>query len=289
MTCLWAISIFDFMKKIFFPIALFGLALVGCKPDRDDEIQLPDAAAAPEFSVEMLADDSNRVVVRDLSTGNFQRFWDLPGGTPKTSSSAVDTIFYDKKGDYRITLFVSKSDGSGTPSASKMVRIVTDAPLSCTPKMALLTGDCGPAGKCWTLSRAAGAVKVGPTYDDYSWYTSPTDGLQNEQYDDGFCFTFENLVFQNKCNGAAVNPWNGYQAEAYNPAPGDFTFLEGTGILGRDQILLPDDQFMGVWDCDNLLDVVKLTASELVVRGRQRAQNGTPLPQGWFELTFTPQ
>jgi hypothetical protein len=277
------------MKKILLLSLLSTLVWLACKPDRDDEIQLPDAAAAPEFSMEMLAGDSNRVVIRDLSTGNFQRLWDLPGGTPKNSSRAVDTVFYDKKGDYRITLFVSKTDGSGTPSASKMVRIVNDAPLSCTPKMALLTGDCGPAGKCWTLSRAAGAVKVGPTYDDYSWYTSPADGLQNEQYDDGFCFTFENLVFQNKANSAAVNPWNGYQAEAYDPPPGDFTFLEGTGILGRDQILLPDDQFMGVWDCDNLLDVVKLTATELVVRGRQRAQNGTPLAQGWFELSFVPQ
>ncbi len=277
------------MKKTLLFIAISALAFAGCKPEREDEIQLPPAPAAPDFSIEMVAGDSNRVVVRDLSDGNFQRLWDLPGGTPKTSAKALDTIFYNQKGEYVITLFVSKSDGSGSPSASKKVEILTDAPVSCSPKLALLTGDCSPDGKCWTLSHEAGAVKVGPTYDDYSWYTSPVDGLQNEQYDDGFCFTFENLVFENRNNGASVNPWNGYQPEALDPGLGDFVFLEGTGTLGRDQILLPDDQFTGVWDCDNLLDVMKLTATELIVRGRQREQTGEPKAEGWFELRFAPQ
>lgn len=277
------------MKKTILFTALSAFAIFGCKPDRDDEISLPGTPGAPNFSVEMLAGDSSRVVIKDLSDGNFQRLWDLPGGTPKTSTKALDTILYAIKGDYTITLFVSKTDGSGSPSASKKVTILIDAPVTCTPKMSMLTGDCGPTGKCWTLSRAAGAVKVGPTYDDFSWYTAPVDGLQNEQYDDGFCFTFENLVFQNKNNGASVDPWDGYKVKPLDPGLADFTFLLGTGISGRDQILIPDDQFMGVWDCDNLLDVVKLTTTELVVRGRQRAQNGTPLAQGWFELTFVPQ
>ncbi len=277
------------MKNTILISILLALVFAACKPDRDNEIQLPAAPVAPNFTVEMLVDDSSRVVIKDLSAGSFQRLWDLPGGTPKNSSKAVDTIFYALKGDYNITLFVSKTDGSGSPSASKKVTILVDAPVSCTPKMSMLTGDCGPTGKCWTLSHDAGAVKVGPTYDDFSWYTAPVDGLQNEQYDDGFCFTFENLVFQNKNNVASVNPWNSYKPEAIDHGVGDFTFLVGTGILGRDQILLPDNQFMGVWDCDNLLDVVKLTTTELVVRGRQRAQNGTPLPQGWFELRFVPQ
>ncbi len=277
------------MKKILVFTALFVLAMVACKPNRDDEIQLPPTPDAPNFSVEMVAGDSNRVVIRDLSSGNFQRLWDLPGGTPKNSAKAVDTIFYPKIGEYFITLFVSKTDGSGTPSASKKVTILKDAPLSCSPKLALLTGDCAPAGKCWTLPHDAGAVKVGPTYDDFSWYTSPADGLQAAQYDDGFCFTFEKLVFENKNNGASIDPWNGYSVKPYNAGMSNFEFREGTGTLGRDQILLPDDQFMGVWDCDNVLDVVKLTKNELVVRGRQRAQNGAPLAQGWFELRFVPQ
>lgn len=277
------------LQKLFILITLSGAIASGCNPDRDDNIQLPATPADPQFSVEMVQGDSNRFIIKDLSEGDFQRLWDLPGGTPKISAKPLDTVFYNKAGEYTITLFVSKLDGSGTPSASQKVHVASDAPLTCSPKMALLTGDCGPLGKCWTLSHEAGAVKVGPTYDDYSWYTSPVNGLQAEQYDDGFCFTFENQVFQNRNNSATVNPWDGYKAQAYDPGVGEFTFLEGTGISGRDQILLDDDQFMGVWDCDNLLDVVKLTATELVVRGRQREQNGTPKSEGWFELRFVPQ
>ncbi len=277
------------MNRILLFIAFSGLLTVGCKPERDDDFQLPPTPDTPVFSIEMVAGDSNRVVIKDLSEGNFQRLWNLPGGSPNTSNKVIDTVFYNKAGDYTITLFVSKTDGSGTPSASKKIIVLRNAPLVCSPKLALLTGDCTPQGKCWTLTHDAGAVKVGPTYDDYSWFTSTVDGLQAPQYDDGFCFTFENLVFQNKNNGASVNPWNGYQAEAYDPGKSSFVFREGTGISGRDQIVLSDDQFMGVWDCDNLLDVVKLTQTELVVRGRQREQNGTPKAEGWFELKFVPQ
>jgi hypothetical protein len=269
-------------------IAVSALLVWGCAPDRDDEFSLPNAPGAPSFSVEMVPGDSNRMVIKDLSGDNFQRLWNLPGGLPKTSTKAIDTVFYSDAGTYTITLFVSKSDGSGSPSASQQITILKDGPLSCNGKYELLT-NCGATGKCWTLSKAAGAVKVGPSYDDFSWFSSPENGLQNEQYDDGFCFTFENLVFENRNNVASVNPWNGYQAEAYDPGVSDFTYIEGSGISGRDQILLADDQFMGVWDCDNVLDVVKLTATELVVRGRQREQNGTPKPEGWFELTFVPQ
>jgi hypothetical protein len=277
------------MKNTYFFFAITIAVLLGCQPERDDENKLPPAAAAPDFSIEMVAGDSNRVVVRDLSDGNFQRLWTFAGGQPKTSVRAVDTVLFDKKGSYAITLFVSKSDGSGTPSASKTVTILSDAPVTCTPKMAMLTGDCNANGKCWTLSADAGAVKVGPTYDDFSWFTSAQGGLQAAQYDDGFCFTFEGQVFQNRNNGASVNPWDGYKVQVLDPGVSEFTFSEGTGTLGRDQILIPDEQFMGVWDCDNLLDVVKLTTTELIVRGRQRAQGGAPLAQGWFELRFVPQ
>lgn len=270
-------------------LIFFALLVLSCEPVRDDDIQLPATSGTPEFSLSFVAGDSNRVILTDLTAGGFQRLWDLPGGAPKSSVRTLDTVTYAKAGEYTITLFVSKADGSGTVSASRKVTIASDATLACGPKMALLTGDCGPGGKCWAFSRAAGAVKVGPTYDDFQWYTSPADGLQAEQYDDRFCFTFEGQVYKNNNNGASVNPWNGYAPEEYDPGTGEFTFLEGTGVGGRDQIILPDNQFIGVWDADNILDVVKLTATELVVRARQRMQNGTPNAEGWFELHFVSQ
>ena len=148
-------------KYIFFLIALAGIAVFSCAPERDDEFNLPPAPDAPQFTVEMVAGDSNRMVIHDLSEGNFQRLWELPGGTPKTSIKALDTILYTKAGEFVITLFVSKTDGSGTVSSSQKITIVKDAPQACNPKLAKLTGDCGAGGKCWTFTHAAGAVKVG--------------------------------------------------------------------------------------------------------------------------------
>jgi hypothetical protein len=265
------------------------LCITACDPQRDDDHSVGPSPVAPAFSVEVLASDSNRVVIRDLSDGNFQRLWNLPGGAPKTSSEAIDTIFYSDQGVYTISLFVSKSDGTGTASASQQVTIVKDAPLECSPKLALLTGGCGVNGKCWVFTNAGGAVKVGPQYGDFSWYTSPQDGLQAAQYDDAYCFFFDDFLFEYRNNGQTVNPWNGYMAEDYDPPVGEFQFLEGTGTGGVDQIILPDVSFMGVWDSDNVLDVMSLTETELVVRTRLAMQNGEPAAEGWFELTFIAQ
>ena len=261
------------------------MLIISCDPQRDDDFTLPPAPGLPHLSIQILESDSNRVVIKDLSDGGFQRLWDLPGGIPKTSNKAIDTILYTNAGQYKLTLFVSKEDGSGTTSASQTVTIFKDAPLECSPKLELLTG-CGSVGKCWTFTTDGGAVKVGPAYGDFSWYTSPENGLQDAQYDDKYCFTFLHFVFRNDNNGQSVNPWNGYAVEDYDPGISEFQFLEGTGTGGRDQIILPDDQFMGVRDAANIMDVMTLTANELIVRARLRDQNGVPAAEGWFELVF---
>lgn len=277
------------MKNIFyFIIFLASLGILSCDPQRDDDIHLGPSPAAPQFTAKVMDTDSNRVIVTSMSDGNFQLLWDLPGGIPKTSSKAVDTILYTDIGEYTITLYASKADGNGTSSSSQKIKILRDAPLECNDKLELLT-NCGSNSKGWTFSHAAGAVKVGPGYEDFSWYTSPENGLQDAQYDDVYYFTFLHFVFQNDNNGQSVNPWNGYAAEDYDPGISEFIFLEGTGAGGRDQIIIPDDQFMGTWDTDNVFDVVTLAADQLVLRARICNQDGTPNSNGgWFELTFVP-
>ena len=274
------------MIKFIF-IALTLLTFTSCDPERDDEFSLLPSPTPPQISVQLLPGDSNRVVISNLSDGNFQNLWDLPGAIPKTSAQDTDTILYTDAGQYTITLYVSKADGSGTVSTSHQITIFKDAPLECSPKLELLTG-CGAGGKCWIFTLAGGAIKVGPGYEDFSWYTSPENGLVPAQYDDSYCFTFQDFVFQYNNSGQTVNPWNGYAAEDYNPGISEFQFLEGTGTNGRDQIILPDDQFMGTRDTDNVMDVISLTENELIVRGRLRGQNGVPAAEGWFELTFVP-
>ena len=270
-------------------ILMVMLFLGSCTPERINERSLDSNPGMPEFTVEAVAGNPNLYVVKSNVSNAFQVLWDIPGGVPKSSVKALDTIAFPKAGVYKITFFASFNDGSGTGSASKTVTIAEDAPLTCNPKLALLTGDCLPAGKCWGLTVAAGAVKVGPTYDQIGeWFTSTAGSLQNAQYDDRFCFTFDGFGFENKNNGGSVNPWDGYSVQAVDFGKSDFTFTEGTGTNGRDQITLQDDQFMGVWDADNVLDVMKLTKDELIVRTRIRMPNGTPAAEGWFELRFLP-
>lgn len=262
------------------------IALGSCEPDRIDEFTVDGTPMPPDFTITPVADNPNRVVLNVSGTAGFQVLWDLPGATPKISQKMMDTVLYAKAGEYTITLYASAKDGSGTASAAKKISILQDAPLSCGPKVALLTGDCGPDGKCWTLTQEAGAVKVGPAYGDFSWFTSTAGALQAAQYDDLFCFTFDGLVFQNRNNGASVNPWDGYKVQSVDFGISDFLYTEGTGTNGRDQIILQNDQFMGVWDADNVIDIMKLTEQELVIRARLRNPAGEPAAEGWFELTF---
>ncbi len=262
------------------------ISILACAPDREENFSLDVTVAKPQISVTPLPNDGNRFVVKDLSNDNYVRLWDFDKGAPVSSTKVSDTVFYSKLGEYNITLHVSKSDGSGTSSVSTKVKVDQNAVASCSPKLSLLTGECLPAGKCWTMSRKAEAVKVGPTYGDFSWYKSPVNGLQDAQYDDGFCFSFDGFVYQNKNNGGSVDPWDGYKVKPYDGGKSEFIFQEGTGINSRDQIIIPNDQFMGTWDSDNVMDVIKLTETELVIRTRLRAKDGTPAAEGWFELTF---
>jgi hypothetical protein len=263
-------------------IFLTGMGFWACDPYMEGDIDLGPLPEAPAFSVEILPDDSNRVVIKDLSEGFFSRFWSLPGGMPNQSVLAVDTILYRKAGVYTITLYTAKAGGSGTSSAIRQVIIEKDAEVPCSDEITLLAGGCEAAdSKCWTFSRVAGAVRVGPTPGSGEWYSSPVDGLQAEQYDDSFCFYFADSHFQYQNNGLTVDPWNGYQPVPYNP-PTDhtWTLVPGGGEGGETRIILTEGSFLGVWDASNVYDIVVLTETELVVRTPFLAGGG------WFELYF---
>lgn len=265
---------------------LLILAVAACSPVEENDIDLPAQPAAPTFSMEYLAGDSNRIVVQDLSTGFFDHTFDFPGGIPAKSKRAVDTVFYTKAGDYLVTLYAAGEGGGGVSQSTKVARINQDATALCDPLVGLLTGSCEAAGKCWTFTHAAEAVRVGPVPGSTEWYKSPANGLQAAQYDDLFCFYFDGAKFQYANNGQTVDPWNGYAAVPFTP-PTNLTWLisKGTGDAGADQIVLPAGTFIGTWDSGPVYDIAKLTATELVLRSPIRNQNGTP-GTGWFEFTL---
>ena len=266
------------MKKYLFFLAL---AFNACAPYEDDDIALPPTPGAPTISVEAVNGDPNRVVVKDLSNGFFARVWEMPGGTPAKSTLAVDTIFYQTKGDYIITLYAAGEGGGGTSQVSTTINIAQDAQPDCDPQTGLLTGDCENPGKCWTFTHAAGAVRVGPQPGSSEWYTSPANGLQAAQYDDAFCFYFAGAHFQYNNNGQTVDPWNGYAAVNFSP-PTNLSWIisKGTGVNGADQLTLPAGAFLGVWDSGPVYDIVSVTETQLVVRSKIINTDG------WFELTF---
>ena len=117
-----------------------AIAFTACEPFQEDNIDLGSLPNAPEISWSFVEGDSNRIVVTDLSTGNFNRLWEFPGGTPATSQLKSDTVLYTKAGMYEINLYVSAEGGSGTAFNSAKVEILNDAALECDPTLSLLTG-----------------------------------------------------------------------------------------------------------------------------------------------------
>jgi hypothetical protein len=261
---------------------ILSLALTtGCQPLDGDEWQLQEASAAASFSYTFASGDSNRVVVTDKTQGAFNRLWSAPGGQPDKITKLSDTLFFPKAGNYVLTLYTSMN-GGGTASAKATISIRQDAKTGCSDLVALLVGSCEKGSrKCWTLSKAANAVGVGPTPGSLEWYKSPLNGLQAEQYDDGFCFDVAGgFVYEN--NGLTVDPWNGYVPVPYAPPKNQTWFLDPKGGLeGLPRLTITEGAFLGVWDASNVYDIVSIKSNEMVVR--------TPFLKGggWFQLTFT--
>lgn len=274
------------MKYILSLLTLLMLAATACTPYEDEDIALPAPSSVPTFTVEFVNGDSNRIIVKNTSSGFFDHTFDLPGGIPARSKRSVDTVLYTKAGDYAVTLYASAQGGSGVTKNTKIITIAKDAKVTCDPMVSLLTGDCDAPGKCWTFSHAAEAIRVGPVPGSEEWYKSPVNGLQSAQYDDRFCFYFEGGKFEYLNNGQTVDPWNGYAAVGYTPPTG-LTWLlsKGTGDGGKDQIILPAGAFIGTWDSGPVYDIAQLTETELVIRSRLTNKDGTP-GTGWFEFTL---
>ncbi len=276
-------KMFSIKHKYFF-LLLFAAIMVlsACEPSIDEDIVIPALPEAPVIAIEVSPDDPNKIIIRDLSDDFFARVWDLPGGTPATSTLQVDTILYQKQGDYEITLHAAKVGGGGTSMVKQMVSFEMDAVVDCSDEINFLTGGCdNPSGKCWTFSRVAGAVAVGPDPGSSEWFSSQENGLQDAQYDDSFCFTFEGSSFQYDNNGQTVDPFNGFAPVDFDP-PTDLTYFlqEGGGGNGETRIVLPEGSFIGVLDSGPLYDIILLTETELVLRSQILNS------EGWFDLHF---
>lgn len=255
-----------------------AVLMAACKPTEADTVSIGNPPSA-KLAMNFVQGDSNRVVVTDNSQGAFTRLWDFGNGI--NSKEATDTAYFPNAGTYTIKLFVSGKGGMSVDS-QRVVIAKSDQNLCNDSTIIKLTGGCNAtAGKGWTFTVAANAIKVGPTPGSSEWYTSPANGLQVDQYDDTFRFFYKDNHFLYENNGKTVFPDQGYQALPYTP-PTDATWQlsRGTGLNGRDQIILPTGSFMGVKDAGIVYDIVELTPTKLVVTVPFLAGGG------YFELTF---
>lgn len=271
------------MQRALTYLGLTGAAialLAGCRPYETDGIDLPEGPAA-DFSWSYVEGDSNRVVFTSNSEDGFLHLWEFGNGLTSTLKS--DTAYYPQAGTYGVTYSVNNAGGMA--QASDSITIANTVELPCEGPLALLTG-CDNQ-KTWAWSSVAGAISVGPIPYSTEWYASPAGGLVPEQYDDTYQFSFDgDYVYNN--NGGTVNPYEGYVVSALEVPEMNYTFLEGTGTSGEDQIVLPSCWFMGVWDSGPVYDIVELTEETLVLHGK--IQNGDcTAGDGYFTLTFTAQ
>ncbi len=108
-------------------LAIFSAALsttsfnIGCTPDSKD-FSLPATISAVTFTATPLASNPNFIVVKNTTPGAFLLLWDYGnGGTSKKES---DTVLYDVKGTYTVTLIAFNAGGKN--SVSQAITIARD-------------------------------------------------------------------------------------------------------------------------------------------------------------------
>lgn len=269
------------MKVQHYIIGLFALLMAACGPFQEEDIQIDPLPGPPSFSVTPDADNPNRIIVRDESSGTFDRVWDFPGGTPANSKLAVDTILYTKAGNYEITLHTSAEGGGGTSSATQVINIENDIELECDDLLTLLTGGCAVEGKKWVFSTEAGAISVGPDPYSSEWFSSAAGSLVPEQYDDTYTFFFEGSIMLYENNALTVDPCAGFEPLPFEPDPNvTFTIIPGGGLSGEDRIQLPEGVFIGTMDSGPTYDIVEITEDRMVLHAPLFPCDGTT--EGWF-------
>jgi PKD repeat protein len=93
-----------------------------CTPDKEN-LSLGSKPTA-DFTVTPLSGNANRVVINNTSSGEFMHSFDFGNGVK--SSKNTDTVLYDAKGDYTVTLTAFGQGGYVT--TTKKVSIANDYP-----------------------------------------------------------------------------------------------------------------------------------------------------------------
>jgi hypothetical protein len=113
-----------FSSIIGFAALLTTVWLSGCTPDSNSAGLGPLPKAS--FSVAPVSGAVNTFAASASSSGVFSWYWDPGDGSGQKMGNANDTLYYAKKGNYRVTLLVLGHGGYDT--LSQIVQVAADDP-----------------------------------------------------------------------------------------------------------------------------------------------------------------
>jgi hypothetical protein len=175
----------------FFLFILFSSIFISCKYDTRDLSPQPDAS----FTIEPVAGQVNKYVLRSTSTNGFRYDWDKGTGA-YTQGKEVDTVYFPDMGNYNIRLFVFGH--SGIDSAQQQINVAADDPAAQTPYK-LLTGN---DTKTWKLAQEAGALWIGPD-PGTTWWANNIADLTGRSclFNDEYTFSTSGNTYSFESNG----------------------------------------------------------------------------------------
>lgn len=115
------ISIKNIKHAVFLAASLTLLLSNGCTPDSKN-FSLPATIPTVTFTATPLASNPNFIVIKNTTPAAFLLLWDLGNGT--TSKKETDTVLYDVKGTYTLTL--NAFNGGGKTTATETITIAND-------------------------------------------------------------------------------------------------------------------------------------------------------------------
>jgi len=126
---------------------LIMACFIGCTPDKGSAGlgALPKAS----FTVSQVSGATNTFAATASTTSVFSWYWDPGDGSGRVQGSANDTLYYAKKGNYRVTLTALGHGGYDT--VSQIVQVASD-----DPGINILKGSDLTSSADWTVLNTGG-------------------------------------------------------------------------------------------------------------------------------------
>ncbi|HXB92035.1 MAG TPA: PKD domain-containing protein [Puia sp.] len=196
-------SAFLFLSKrsaAFAGLAVFAAfsCLSGCTPDKSSASLGPLPKAT--FTIAPVSGAVNTYAASSGSTGVFSWYWDPGDGSGRKTGGANDTLYYAKKGNYRVVLLVLGHGGYDT--TSQIVSVAND-----DPGINILTNPSLTTNSGWTNLNISGSVNPAFTAQGLN-FTAPSGFVNGGVYQaitvkTGVPYTFS----ANVSGSGATNSW----------------------------------------------------------------------------------